>query len=110
LTQLKASCQAAEESTESTQAEFAAKYRAADAAGELINPARLLVFIVRNISNPEVMAAIVAFEPLLTNLLRRRTPKISLCVTAVVTWILRTTLGLRTASALGLSWAPFLIF
>jgi hypothetical protein len=58
--QLAATCHAAQKAT---QEEFAAMYRAADAAGEVISPARLLVFIVANPTDPEVMSQIVKFEP-----------------------------------------------
>src|ERR1700682_719343 len=58
--QLKATCSIAESVT---QKEFAVKYRAADASGEVISPAKLLLFIVKNISAPDVMASIVSFEP-----------------------------------------------
>jgi hypothetical protein len=58
--QLAASCHVARKST---QEEFAAKYRAADAAGEVISAAKLLVFIVANATDPEVMSYIVKFEP-----------------------------------------------
>jgi hypothetical protein len=60
FSQLKEVCAAAEEATPE---EFAAKYREADSSGEVITPARLLVFIVKNFSHPDVMASIVAFEP-----------------------------------------------
>jgi hypothetical protein len=61
LTQLKTACPGARQAT---QEEFGEKYRAADASGEVINPTRLLVYIVANITDPDVMAAIVSFEPL----------------------------------------------
>jgi nucleoside 2-deoxyribosyltransferase len=48
---------------EATREEFAARYRAADASGDVISPAKMLVFITSNHADPEVMAAIVSFEP-----------------------------------------------
>ena len=58
--QLAATCAIAREAT---REEFAARYRAADASGDVISPAKMLVFITANHSDPEVMAAIVSFEP-----------------------------------------------
>jgi hypothetical protein len=42
---------------------FAARYRAADGAGEVITPTRLLTFVIQNVTDPDVMARIVEFEP-----------------------------------------------
>ena len=46
-----------------TAEEFALRYRAADASGEAISPTKLLSFIISNHTDPEVMSAIVNFEP-----------------------------------------------
>src|SRR6266436_3483229 len=58
--QLNAVCPKAQQGTKD---EFTAKHRAADSAGEIITPVRLLAFIVSNVTDPEVMQAIVDFEP-----------------------------------------------
>jgi nucleoside 2-deoxyribosyltransferase len=58
--QLTATCPTAREAAKE---EFAARYRAADAAGDVISPANMLVFITSNHADPEVMTAIVGFEP-----------------------------------------------
>jgi hypothetical protein len=60
FTQLATNCPSARQAT---REEFAARYRAADASGDIISPANILVFITSNHADPEVMASIVNFEP-----------------------------------------------